>query len=576
MEGSPLLSITRDEALRVALLGRPDVRAGLADYAAAEAALRLELARQVPDLHVGTGYTFDQGQNKWALGLSVVLPLVDRNEGPIAEAEAARQEAAAKFVATQAQAIAEVEQALARRTGALAQRERLGLLAADRRENLRRLRSALELGAADRASELTARLEEVRAERALLDAETNLAQALGDLEAALQAPLPAQDPEARDALVTGPGRRIGGALLAALVAAAAGCSAAREPETGSGAPSREVRVEGARISLGAGGAARLGLEVAPVAAAQASVERSAFGRVLDPLPLVEPVLAQRAARDALEQARSEYARARGLHEHDRNASTRDVEVARLAFERAALDERLAAARVAAAWGPVAADRGDLEALAGRLAAGTAALGRLDLPVGEVPGSAPESVALSIVGRASAAVTRSGARARPERRSGAPDAGPPGPRRGRPARAGHLLRGRHRHPRGRRRRVAPRVGGALVRRRSRGVRRGRRGRVRAQDDRARPVSRRRLARRRVRAVGRARGGPGRPAAPRRTGAPGRGVRLSDAPPCSSRSSRSRSATAASCWRSRARSRPGASGPPPTPSSTSSPTSRRRRS
>ena len=196
VEGSPLLSITRDEALRVALLGRPDVRAGLADYAAAEAALRLELARQVPDLHVGTGYSFDQGQNKWALGLSVVLPLVDRNEGPIAEAEAARQEAAAKFVATQAQAIAEVEQALARRTGALAQRERLGLLAADRRENLHRLRSALELGAADRASELTARLEEVRAERALLDAETNLAQALGELEAALQAPLPAQDPQA--------------------------------------------------------------------------------------------------------------------------------------------------------------------------------------------------------------------------------------------------------------------------------------------------------------------------------------------------------------------------------------------
>jgi hypothetical protein len=81
-----------------------------------------------------------------------------------------------------------------------------------------------------------------------------------------------------------------------------------------------------------------------------------------------------------------------------------VEVARFAFERAALDERLASARVAAAWGPVAADRVDLEALAGRLAAGTAALGRLDLPVGEVPGSAPESVALSIVGRASAAVT----------------------------------------------------------------------------------------------------------------------------------------------------------------------------
>ena len=62
----------------------------------------LELARQYPDLHVGTGYTFDQGQNKWALGLSIDLPLLDQNQGPIAEAEAARDEAAARFVAIQA------------------------------------------------------------------------------------------------------------------------------------------------------------------------------------------------------------------------------------------------------------------------------------------------------------------------------------------------------------------------------------------------------------------------------------------------------------------------------------------
>ena len=189
VDSSPLLAIAREEALRIALLGRPDVRAGLDDYAAAEAMLRLELARQVPDVHVGTGYKFDQGQNKWELGLSLVLPLLDRNEGPIAEAEAARAEAAARFVATQAQAIAQVEQALARRTGALAQRERLRVLAADRAENLRRTRTALELGATDRASELAARLEELRAGRALIDADAGLAQALGDLEAALQTPL---------------------------------------------------------------------------------------------------------------------------------------------------------------------------------------------------------------------------------------------------------------------------------------------------------------------------------------------------------------------------------------------------
>lgn len=190
-DDAPLLSIARGEALDRALLGRPDVLAALQDYAAAEAALQLELARQYPDLHLGTGYTFDQGQNKWALGLSIDLPLVDRNQGPIAEAEAAREQAQAQFVATQAQAIAQVDQALARRSGALAQRERLRAIAADRDQNLRRVQDALAFGAADRASELGARLEEIRAARALIDAEASLGQALADLEAAIQSPLPA-------------------------------------------------------------------------------------------------------------------------------------------------------------------------------------------------------------------------------------------------------------------------------------------------------------------------------------------------------------------------------------------------
>ena len=195
--------------------------------------------------------------------------------------------------------------------------------------------------------------------------------------------------------------RVGIVLLALGAAGLEGCPAARESRAAGGEPARQVRVDGARVSLDAGAAERLGLELAAAEPAQASLERVAFGRVLDPLPLVEPVLAQSAARGALEQARREYARARGLHERDRNASTRDVEIARLAFERATLDARTAAARVAAAWGPVAAERKDLDALAARLAAGAVAIGRLDPPAGDGP-TAPaalDEVALSAPGRA---------------------------------------------------------------------------------------------------------------------------------------------------------------------------------
>jgi outer membrane protein TolC len=185
---SPLSRLPAEEARGRALLERSDVLAMLDGYAASEAALRLELARQYPDLHLGTGYQFDQGQNKWALGLSLELPVLNQNQGPIAEAVAARAEAATAFVATQAAVIAEVERALARRAGARARFEDLCDLAAERGENLRRVRSALRLGAADRAAEVAAQLEALRAARAAGDAEMDLQQALLDLDCAVQDP----------------------------------------------------------------------------------------------------------------------------------------------------------------------------------------------------------------------------------------------------------------------------------------------------------------------------------------------------------------------------------------------------
>src|SRR5262245_42733587 len=95
-------------AQRAALVGRSDVLASLAEYDATEEDLRLELAKQYPDLHIGPGYEYDQGADKWGLSVSLDLPLMNRNEGPIEEAVARRREAAAHFEALQAQVIAEV------------------------------------------------------------------------------------------------------------------------------------------------------------------------------------------------------------------------------------------------------------------------------------------------------------------------------------------------------------------------------------------------------------------------------------------------------------------------------------
>jgi len=95
--------LTSSQLRRQALCGRPDVLTLLAEYAASQSALQLEIARQYPDVHLGTGYQWDQEENKWSLGLTVELPLLNRNEGPIAEAKAARLQAAARLEALQQQ-----------------------------------------------------------------------------------------------------------------------------------------------------------------------------------------------------------------------------------------------------------------------------------------------------------------------------------------------------------------------------------------------------------------------------------------------------------------------------------------
>ncbi|MDA8164794.1 MAG: TolC family protein [Desulfobacteraceae bacterium] len=174
---------------RQALLNRPDLLALLAEYEAAQAALRLEVAKQYPDLHLGPGYQWDQGDNKWSLGFSVTLPLFNRNEGPIAEAEARRAETAARFVQLQAGVIGEMDQALA---GYRASLDKLG--AADAILSARKawqnsVAAQFKAGEADRLTLTSAQLELETAALARLETFSKTLQARRALEDALQCPL---------------------------------------------------------------------------------------------------------------------------------------------------------------------------------------------------------------------------------------------------------------------------------------------------------------------------------------------------------------------------------------------------
>jgi len=183
--------LTTAEAREQALRGRPDVLAALAEYAAGESLLQLEIAKQYPDVHINPGYQFDQGEHKWSVGISAELPVINQNQGPITEAKAKREEAAARFVALQAKVIADIDRALAARATALDQVARQSQLTRFSREQTASVETLFKAGAADKLELSSAQLEASANDLAFLDAQIKAEQAVAQLEEAVQRPLEA-------------------------------------------------------------------------------------------------------------------------------------------------------------------------------------------------------------------------------------------------------------------------------------------------------------------------------------------------------------------------------------------------
>lgn len=183
------VNIPSEEIRRRALLNRSDILGALSEYAASESALQLEIAKQYPDLHLGPGYSWDQGENKWSLGISITLPIFNQNQGPIAEAEARRKEAAARFTALQAQVIGEIDRALAGYRAAVQTLETADQLVESRKERQRSAQSMFNIGQTDRLEIRSADLELATAELSRFNALTVVQQSIGSLENAVQQPL---------------------------------------------------------------------------------------------------------------------------------------------------------------------------------------------------------------------------------------------------------------------------------------------------------------------------------------------------------------------------------------------------
>ena len=175
---------------RDALTQRADVQASLEDYEAAQSALQLQIANQYPNITLGPGYNYDYGLNKFILGPGAdQIPILNQNQGPIAEALAARRRAAANFTALQAQILGAIDEAAAAyRTAAQSIATGDKLLADDQRHE-DQVASQFRAGQADRVALVTAEVEVATTALSRFDAVVRQRQATGALEDALQHPL---------------------------------------------------------------------------------------------------------------------------------------------------------------------------------------------------------------------------------------------------------------------------------------------------------------------------------------------------------------------------------------------------
>jgi outer membrane protein, heavy metal efflux system len=181
------------EIRRHALLNRSDIITALSEYEASQSALRLEIARQYPDIRIGPNYQLDQTDSKWTIGLALDLPIFSRNRGPIAEAEARRTESAARFLALQSTVIGELEAAIADCRAAVLKSKASEDLLAHLTGQAAAAKARYELGEISRLELAGIELELNAGAQSRLDALVQAQEAVGRLENAAQSPLDIKD-----------------------------------------------------------------------------------------------------------------------------------------------------------------------------------------------------------------------------------------------------------------------------------------------------------------------------------------------------------------------------------------------
>ncbi len=172
-----------------ALLNRIDIRRSLAAYAAAESKIKLEVAKQTPDIALTPGFAFEFGDSIWSLGFSSLLSLLNKNQTLIAEATHLREIEGAQFEALQAHIIATLSQNLAAYQSSNSNITSLNAQLGAQLQHTQKLQKQFEAGLIDRLDITQNQISTQAIEQQLLAEKFNLLQLNLAIEDVMQKPI---------------------------------------------------------------------------------------------------------------------------------------------------------------------------------------------------------------------------------------------------------------------------------------------------------------------------------------------------------------------------------------------------
>jgi len=192
-----------EAAIDIALRHRPDLKLALLNEEVAQAGLRLERANGTPDVTAFSRYTLNRSSYEdspvgvrndrdrlLTFGVSIGIPVFNRNQGAKVESAAAISQARMKREFLESVVRAEVESAYARYEGAQAAVATFeqGVIARSN-DNIRIVRAAYELGQFSITDLLNEQRRLVDSQRDFTEALSEQYRALADLQAALGIPV---------------------------------------------------------------------------------------------------------------------------------------------------------------------------------------------------------------------------------------------------------------------------------------------------------------------------------------------------------------------------------------------------